>query len=859
MSRSLLPRLAIASLFVLLFGLVILLALPHIVNRLLLPPLLEKLASPDSEAVIATITTSSASGSIELDHQQKVLVSLPKLTISYSPASLLKAKLKALTIEHGVFHLYQQDGAWEIPGYLGTTSGSESAQTALGLPIGIDSVVLKQCRLVVHDPDKGDLTIGISGELNLSFHSLQRGPLESIQASLALSGDIASRVSLSVVFKDQQIRIQSSVTDAQIPSLKRVFPGPAQDIDFGSVSADLNMVADDFSFSKFDYRLNGSLTDLSYAANGVEISTGTATNTFSFLFSGNRSQHRCETSSLQVEAPINARLTISGDALLDSKKLSTTGVINALPALENPANPNPIPAMVNFSAEWTQANGLALEAETKIQPEGVVHIPEKFTGSPASIELEELRLATQLKSQNEMFQARLSLRSSPIKLRHGADELLAEGLEFNGTVRGDHDWLDARIDGSLSHLTLPEKKISVDGLHFNLPVAPIPGLPSASRTEQTGTIALNEVSFNGAPLASLSTDIKLSSTVYRIDGRLKSPIIRDEVVHLNGTAALSHPSAALSWELGPIVLDAEAFQAYRVLEPDIDFEARLEASGEIRLNGSEFSGRAQTAISDGTVQLRDKEINLQGIDCGVEFPELPRLISHPGQRCTISRAEISSLSFGDAAFIFRLEDPPALFIEKSVLKWCGGTLDSGSLRHAIGAPEIDTVFFGSQINLGQLLEQFGFKISEGEGSLNGKLPVRINRETIEFDGGFLFSTPGTGGIVRFTDTDLLRQGIGGVSEAGSINYALQALEDFSYNWTKLSFNTSGDELLLALELDGKPRTALPFKLNKNGMIVQSTKGAGLQYPIRLDVNVRLPLGELFKVGQSVNSIMENNQ
>ena len=41
------------------------------------------------------------------------------------------------------------------------------------------------------------------------------------------------------------------------------------------------------------------------------------------------------------------------------------------------------------------------------------------------------------------------------------------------------------------------------------------------------------------------------------------------------------------------------------------------------------------------------------------------------------------------------------------------------------------------------------------------------------------------------------------------------------------------------------------------MIIETDKGDGLQYPIRLDVNFRLPLAELFQFGQNIQSIKEN--
>jgi hypothetical protein len=225
----------------------------------------------------------------------------------------------------------------------------------------------------------------------------------------------------------------------------------------------------------------------------------------------------------------------------------------------------------------------------------------------------------------------------------------------------------------------------------------------------------------------------------------------------------------------------------------------------------------------------------------------------------VGTLDISTLHLSDASVTFRLENSQSLFIEKSRFNWCGGTLESGSLRLSSQTSEIDTIFYCSRIGLAELLEQFGFKGTEGEGSLNGKLPIRLSRERIDFEDGFLFSTPGTGGIVRFTDTDLLRQGVGAVSEAGFLNYTLQSLEDFTYNWTKLSFDSAADDLLLTLELDGKPSTALPFKFNNKGMLVESDQGQGLQYPIRLDVNFRVPLADLFQVGQSINSIMESGQ
>ena len=178
------------------------------------------------------------------------------------------------------------------------------------------------------------------------------------------------------------------------------------------------------------------------------------------------------------------------------------------------------------------------------------------------------------------------------------------------------------------------------------------------------------------------------------------------------------------------------------------------------------------------------------------------------------------------------------------------------MRLSPGHMEVDTTIYCNRVNFADLLTQFGFDQTEGEGALNGKLPVKISKNGIHFADGFLFSTPGTGGIVRFTNTDLLRQGMGAVTKSGYLGYSLMALEDFAYNWTRLSFKSSADDLLMTMELDGKPRSPLSFAF-KNGMMVETDQGNGLQYPVRLDVNFNLPLNDLLQVGRNINSIMGN--
>lgn len=127
-----------------------------------------------------------------------------------------------------------------------------------------------------------------------------------------------------------------------------------------------------------------------------------------------------------------------------------------------------------------------------------------------------------------------------------------------------------------------------------------------------------------------------------------------------------------------------------------------------------------------------------------------------------------------------------------------------------------------------------------------------------FDDGFLFSTPGNSGIVRFNNTAMLRQGLPETGQTAYLDYSMQAMENFSYNWTKLTFNSQGDDLLISMQIDGKPAEPLPFGY-QSGQLVARTDGPGLQHPIRLDVNFHLPFTQMFKYGQKIQKIMEKKK
>jgi len=165
------------------------------------------------------------------------------------------------------------------------------------------------------------------------------------------------------------------------------------------------------------------------------------------------------------------------------------------------------------------------------------------------------------------------------------------------------------------------------------------------------------------------------------------------------------------------------------------------------------------------------------------------------------------------------------------------------------------------LDLIEILQQLGIKNAEGEGTVSGKVPLLLGKNAIDFENGLLSSTQGESGRIKISAFDLLASGIPKNSpQFSQIDFAAEALKNFKYNWVKLFLNTSGDDLIMQLQMDGSPMHPLPFAYNENGTFTRiEAGGEGIIHPIRLDVNFRFPLNRLLGYSGKLMDIMDKIQ
>ena len=290
----------------------------------------------------------------------------------------------------------------------------------------------------------------------------------------------------------------------------------------------------------------------------------------------------------------------------------------------------------------------------------------------------------------------------------------------------------------------------------------------------------------------------------------------------------------------------------------------IKVNGEFRLSGNfvmedaQFFGSLESQLINGKVAMPQSKFTIDGIQLSLAIPWLPAIRSAPRQQLRFSKFSLGELTAANGLIDFQIESLRSLLIEKAHFEWCGGKVDTQTMRISQGTEDYQIIFYCDRLNLARVLGQFGAAAAEGKGTVSGRIPIRYTNGNLSFDDGFLFSTPGAGGKIRLTGTEILTAGIPpDTPQFTQMELAREALKDYDYSWAKLNLTSEGENLLLKMQMDGKPAKTLPFVYSKDvgGFMRVDVESEGSRFQgIRLDVNFRLPLNKLLQYKDLIKKI-----
>lgn len=274
----------------------------------------------------------------------------------------------------------------------------------------------------------------------------------------------------------------------------------------------------------------------------------------------------------------------------------------------------------------------------------------------------------------------------------------------------------------------------------------------------------------------------------------------------------------------------------------VKFSGGLAASGGIALSAQAARSHATIRVKDAELDAGDQQISMAGINTEINFKDLLNPATEPDQSLLFDNLAWGTLPVTHGKVLFEVESPESIFLRHGELQWGKGKISFDEVRSHPGKGEIDLVLNCDRISLSEMLNLLcAKKFAFGEGTISGRVPLRIKNGNIYVDKGFLNSVPGEKGVIQIEESSIISGGNLLVEEAA---------KDFSYGEVQVDLNSKGENMDILLSLKGAPNRTLPLLLDrKTKKFIKDVKGKGgvnLQ-GLHLDLRFKaIPLNELIK-------------
>lgn len=390
--------------------------------------------------------------------------------------------------------------------------------------------------------------------------------------------------------------------------------------------------------------------------------------------------------------------------------------------------------------------------------------------------------------------------------------------------------------------------------------------PPVEKEGAGGEITMDRLLLNGNDLGGVRLAITQQGRKFILAGSHKSLALEGATLDLQGQLGLDAANVFFA-DLG-LRIRRHGFTAfdlgrYAGYKDEITMTGEIEGGASLQVKGKNRKGELSVQLHDGRLDMPTRKATVQGINFSLAMPDLLSRRSADAQQLTFAEARLGDLLFQDGRVVYQLLSPDTLFVEGLSLSWSGGRVYSQPLRLKQDRRNYDLVLFCDRLKLSRILEQFGVQDAEGEGTVSGRIPLLVADGKLQFGDGFLFSSPGEGGVIKVRGLDALTAGLPKNSpQFAQLDFAGEALRNFQYNWVKLLLVTEAENLVLQMKLDGQPAQPIPFKYDRAlGTFSRLEVGSagGIRHPIRLDMNLRMPLDKVLGYSGSIRQLYERTQ
>lgn len=292
----------------------------------------------------------------------------------------------------------------------------------------------------------------------------------------------------------------------------------------------------------------------------------------------------------------------------------------------------------------------------------------------------------------------------------------------------------------------------------------------------------------------------------------------------------------------PAVAITESDRWYRRLPglADCSLAGRVGASAVVAVDGGAVTATGTLRLDGVAVAVSAQKLTVAGIDGTVRFTDLITIATPPHQTLQFASASVGGMPVEGGVVALQIEAPDRIFLERGEFRWGGGTVYTHAVGFDPNQPDFDLILFADNIRLERILALLKDVAGEGEGTLYGKLPLRVRRGAVSYSDGFLYSVPGEKGRLRLRRAGLLTAAISEQHpQFAQMRQAEQALQDFEYDFFKVLVAGEGvSDTRLQLRLFGRHRTDKSIR------------------PVDLNINVNGPLEECIDTGLRFTELLQ---
>jgi len=613
---------------------------------------------------------------------------------------------------------------------------------------------------------------------------------------------------------------------------------------------------------------NIDLPQLKMAAYGWTLANPTLTMPVRLHLDWDGKQLNYRLTNLAISGPISAVLDrLDGQLVMGDKELSATGKI-MLKMAEGKIGTtaislqSPLRLEQDYQLQWNSSRKVGtwkLTGATPQRPQappalnlqtaaGKLTVPELTWRAGGDLILDEqglgLGVKADLKLQPALSWTQITRQSGKTPMTIQADVPIVKlAARLN---RGE--W-----SGSASIFTA-----TISAQPFNLQGSRIQLLVPIHTGSSAGELSIEDIRLNQKHLADIKLKVTRDADGLCLDGILKQDFLPGADWKCHSQIRFKpYVNGKLELNIDPYTPpEPLALEKYWPNLTGMTFNGQLHGGFEYHFNPETVGGKAFFKLRNGELKQPQNNFALTGIEADLDLPSLPGVQTPPRQRLACRTAQFGKTTVENILADYQFTAEGELLLENFSAGWCGGRLYTHSLRLTPQQQEWQATVYCDGLILSQLIRQLGFAEAEGRGTVYGRIPLRLNRDGIKMEPGFLYSVPGEKNHLKLSSMEHLLAGLPRDSaQFSQLDLAVEALKSFDYEWTRLNFKTEGENLQVSLQLDGKPVNPLPFAWNKGSFIRVNGQSASFQ-GIQLEVNVAVPLNRLLYFNNQIKNIVK---